>query len=273
LVHLIAHVKKIIQQYPPPYTLMCSGGIDSQVMLWAWTLAGVEFKALHVSYNGYNEFDSITLEQFASRYGIKYDTVNFDVIEFLETRLDQYANKYLCGSPQLCTYMAMSELVDSGTKIFAGNLIYLSGMLPINNTIYGLQRYSVLSGYSVVPFFLSTDVSVSSAAALFWNNTAKDEYLAIKNLSSMTDKQKGYLTKQTLYTLAGFPTISQNVNFTGFERVEAYYDTQINRVSAIEKLRYSIYPVKRTFDYLFRYKYYQRFQNHYRSAIEILINS
>jgi len=43
-------IQKIIKNYPPPYTLLLSGGIDSQAMLQCWINANAPFKAITIKF-------------------------------------------------------------------------------------------------------------------------------------------------------------------------------------------------------------------------------
>jgi hypothetical protein len=270
LLALLAYIDKIVTSYPPPYTLMCSGGADSQVMLWAWELSGHEYTAVHITYDDYNKFDTDTLDEFTKKYQILYKKINFDVVNFLENDLDTYARKYQCASPHICTYIAMSELIPDGTKIFSGNLVYVSGNLSINNTIFGLQRYATISKNSIIPFFLLQDDNVISAAAKLYNNLDKS---SIPKFGNSNGTDIGYLVKTLMYTTAGIPIISQNKNFTGFDRIKEYYDQFQNRVSFKEKMQYSMYGSRRIFDHLFRHKYYIEFRNDYSATVRLVINN
>ena len=270
LLALLAYIDKIVASYPPPYTLMCSGGADSQVMIWAWELSGHAYNAVHVTYDDYNKFDTDTLDEFTKKYEIPYKKINFDVINFLENDLDTYARKYQCASPHICTYMAMSELIPAGTKIFSGNLVYVSARLPLNNTIFGLQRYTTISKNSIIPFFLLQDDDVTSAAAKLYNSL---DTSGIPLIQENNGRDTGYAVKVLMYTTAGIPIVSQEDHFTGFDRIKDYYDQFQNRVSFKERLRYSIYGSKRVFDHLFRHKYYLEFDNDYSASVRLVINN
>ena len=295
LAALIKYIKKITATYPAPYTLMCSGGADSQALLWAWELSGEEYNAVHITYDDYNKFDTDTLDEFTKRYGIPYKKINFDVINFLETDYESYARKYQCGSPHMGTYMAMSELIPEGTKIFSGNLVYNSGNLPLNNTIYGLQRYANTSGNSVIPFFLLHDDDVTSAAVKLYNDIldrgalefVTDPYLIgqhdvyneslQENLSNMRilggSRDRHYQEKILLYRTIGIPIISQHVNYTGFDEIKDYYDQFTDRITTMDKIKYGRHRSQRIFDHLFRHKYIREFKNHFLSVVDIVINT
>ena len=250
---LVAYVHRISDTYPSPFTLFVSGGIDSQAMLYVWKLSGVPFNAVHIRYDGFNDHDIDECKQFCEREQIELAYLDFDIVDFLENRLDYYATAYQCASPQLCTHMAFSELVKEGTKIFSGNIPY-PGKLAIDNTIFGLQRYATISKSSIIPFFLMSDASVAKASVL--RLKANDDKL--DPFTSAT-----YLFKCDWYKVLGIPVIPQSNKLTGFERLKDYYDAFGDRVTPKMKLAHSSLPSKRVFDQLFRNKYLIKFKNHY----------
>jgi hypothetical protein len=144
--------------------------------------------------------------------------------------------------------MAMSKLVENGTRIFGGNLA-IENSLSLDNTIYGIQRYATLTGVNLVPFFLSGSEKVAKASILASINTSK--------------LVSSYEHKCELYKAIGIPIVPQAAKTTGFERLKDYYDLFPERVSKQEKIAYSKYPSKRVFDQLFRYRYLIQLNNQY----------
>ena len=128
-------INQIVEKYPPPYTLMCSGGIDSQAMLWAWYKSNIPFKVLSVRYADdsphhidgtgkiYNEHDYVSLTQFISTNNLEIDLnfVSINPFTFFEKEMINYAETYWCDSPQITLHMKMSELVTVGTVVFSGS--------------------------------------------------------------------------------------------------------------------------------------------------------
>jgi hypothetical protein len=233
-------IKEITEKYPPPYYLMVSGGMDSQIMLWCWLNSGIDFIPVSVKYTGASEFkeilnehDLIELEQFANNHNIVIQYKYFDVINFLENDLEKYATKYQCTSPQICTHMAMSEMISDGTVIFSGNFAYA---FFYTYTILGLKRYSDLSGRSVIPFFLLHDPELAGIPQILSNST---DY-SIKKFEA--------------YSNLKVPVIPQPEKQTGFEIIKNYYDTRTDLVvSPKTRIKYASMPSKRKFDLLFRY--------------------
>lgn len=254
LTELIRFAREIGASHPAPFYLFASGGIDSQAMIFAWSKSGIPFTVVHVDYHGLNAHDRGNIVEFCESLNVPLEIKSFDLLHFLENDLDRYARTYLCASPQICTHIAFSELVE-GTKIFAGN--FATGHLQgIDNTIFGLQRYATISSKSLIPFFLMQDYRVSSAA--------------IKANILLEDSHDHYKSKCELYRSLGIPIIPQDDKQTGFEIVKEYYDQFSNRVSSDMKLRHSALPSKRVFDQLFRNKYLIEFNNHYKPAVKLV---
>jgi hypothetical protein len=203
---------------------------------------------------GYNQHDRKEVVEFCQQNKIPLRVIDFDVIDFLENRMEEYAMKYSCASPQLCTHMAFSELIPTGTKVFSGNLA--ARTLALDNTIFGLQRYAELSGNSVIPFFLMQSEEVSKAAIAFTDT------LVINTKGS-------YAFKCQQYTAMGFPILHQDQKFTGFELLKLHYDRFTNRVTARMKLQFSSAASKRVFDQLFRNKYLAKLKNHYDVQLRV----
>jgi hypothetical protein len=249
------HVHGIVATMPAPYTLFVSGGVDSQAMLFAWWLSGVPFKAVNIAYQGYNDHDYLETIQFASKYNIKVERIWIDIVDFLENRLDDYALKYECSSPQLCTHMAFTELITEGTKILSGNLP-IPDQPSMNNTIFGLQRFATMTNASMVPFFLMDNEVVSSIAAHFAMNL---------DIGAMGH----YEFKCLVYTELGIQVVPQCTKLTGFEQLKEYYSQFPERVTSDMRLRHSSLLTHSVFDHLFRNKYMIILKNAYQTKFAV----
>jgi hypothetical protein len=231
----IEAVNKIVESRPAPYTLMCSGGVDSQAMIWAWYCSGVPFNIVSIKYISdgiwYNEHDLEKLEEFASRHNINVTYKKFDILKFLESdELKQISKENDCHSPQICTHIKISELVESGTIMFSGNFLSQNSS-SLNYTIFGLHRYAERikdTNRNVIPYFF---LHTPELAYAFTGNKVKEQ----------------------LYPDHGFPVILPEKKFTGFEKIKDYYDIQSHRVSTRDKLRFAGRASRRVFDLLFRY--------------------
>jgi hypothetical protein len=222
---------------------MCSGGEDSQAMMWAWKLSGVPFNVVSVRYVTddifYNEHDLVTLLQFVEKNNIDVQYYDFDVINFLENGHHDIATKFDCGSPQISTYIKMTELVKTGTILFSGNSIKNATDTKtgvINWILLSMHRYSLFlketnANRQLIPYFLLHHPKLAYG---FQPHTIRH--------------------KNDAYLKNGFeiiPVKKQN----GFERVKEHYDQYKNRVSVADRLKYNNMPSNRVLDLLFRYPY------------------
>ena len=242
----IEAVEEISKTYPGPYTLMCSGGVDSQAMIWAWHKAGVPFNIVSIRYISdgifFNQHDLVQLDEFCSKYNFTVNYKDFDLINFLEVDLSEIALKYECASPQFCTHIKMSTLVEQGTIIYSGNYI-MPTIVPIGYSLLGLQRYAEAENVKLIPcFFLHNPKLAHSFLNIIYDNTSPGNY----------DKPQ---PQYKIYQIAGFPVIRQPEKFNGFENIKKYYDKYFNRVKPIDRLKFASKPSKRVFDLLFRYPY------------------
>lgn len=237
-------VRNIATEYPRPYNLFVSGGVDSQSMLWAWHNTNINFKAFFVRYKTndhyYNDHDYQTLLEFSKKYNIKIEFLDFDVINFLESDLLSYAIKYQCTSPQICTYMKMSELVKGGTIIFSGSYLD-STVSSLDYTIYGTERYGFISNRNVISRFLLHEKELAGSFLILYKKYC---HLSIDP----------YELKCLVYHRSGFPVIPQKEKYTGFEYIKKYYDSQQNLVSIDEIEEAKNKPSQRVFDIVFRYR-------------------
>jgi len=233
----------IIKTYPAPYTLMCSGGEDSQAMLWAWKLSGVPFNVVSVRYVSagvfFNEHDLVTLCEFVEKNKIDVQYYDFDIIDFLENDHHDVATKFDCGSPQISTYIKMTELVKTGTIIFSGNYITNSTQTKtgvVNWILLSMHRYSLFlketnADRQLIPFFFLHHPKLAYG---FQPHIIRHKYDA--------------------YVKNGFEIILVKKQ-TGFEKVKNHYDQFKDRVSIIDRLNYANLPSNRVMDLLFRYPY------------------
>jgi len=245
----------ICQNYPPPYTLLLSGGVDSQAMLWAWHKSNAPYKTLSAVYNNnLNEHDLLTIRSFAATYNIDLNFIDFDLFNFLETEYNSYSEKFLCGSPQICTLMKIADEVKEGTVIMSGNFIQ-SNKVNIPQNVAGLWHYKRLSERPVVPFFfLETE-------DLAW---------AFNEHSCSNFKEGGsYNTKVATFQHYNFPVIPQEKKYNGFEKVKEWFDTNYTKPIPVENriARIQGQGSNRIFDLLYRNKYEVKFAQYKYSYI------
>jgi len=236
-------IKKITEEYPEPYYLFASGGVDSQSMIWCWMNSGKPFTVISFKYVHdnvvYNEHDLEQLEQFSLKYNIPVQYKQFNPIEFFENDLYSYATKYQCTSPQICTHMRISEETKDGTVIFSGNF---SAHSNYDYTIFGIKRYADISGRPLIPFFFLHDAELAGVIN------------RINSQEAYSETANSYLRKISNLRKAKIPVIPQADKYTGFEKIKEYYDKQKERVTPQERIKFSSMPSKRVFDILFRYR-------------------
>jgi hypothetical protein len=221
-------------------------------MLYAWHISKIPYQTFSARYNNhFNDYDLATLQQFSAQHGIFINYVDFDVITFLETEHDYYAHKYMCGSPQITTFMKLADYNTEGTVIMSGNFITNNVGIPCVNNIslyhYGKEK-------NIVPwFFLETE---ELAHGFKFTNDELPDWVKYKNMG-------GYNTKVWLYQKYEFPVIPQETKLNGFEKLKEYYDTNPPRLPTIaEKMtRKTTQYSNRNFDLLYRNKYELKFSN------------
>lgn len=245
IANAVATVNRIVASYPAPYTLLVSGGIDSQVMLWAWKLSGIPFRAVHYSY-GTNASDMVSVVEFCELQQIDLEILHFDALGFITSpKLVEMAKRYDCSSPQILTYIEFTR-AHSETCVMSGNFVQPQSA-GINWTIYGLERFAQLEKPNFIPFFL---LSSPQLAYSFYHLDIKFKY----EMFSKTGEKDDYISKTKSYLAAGFPVIPQKQKFTGFEEIKESYDSVA--VPGLLRMKWSGMPSKRPFDILFRYSLY-----------------
>lgn len=235
-------IESIIKNYPPPYHLMVSGGIDSQAMLYLWHKFGSDYIPISFIYNdSLNSHDLETLKIFSSKYNIEIKYLNFDLLNFLLKEYDQFSKKYRCSSPCISAYIKMSETLP-GTVIFSGNFLHQNGAV-FSDAILGLFRAS-LDRITLIPYFFLHTPELAYSILQSSLDTIK--------FNSLNDYEK----KVFSYQENGLPVIPQTQKFSGFEKVKDYYDKNFyHLVDVKKKLKFSTKQSNRTFDFLLRYPY------------------
>jgi hypothetical protein len=253
----IETVKDIALTMTPPFTLFLSGGIDSQAMLYAWHRSKIPYKALCYEYidnerTVYNYHDIKHLKPFAEKYKIPITYCEQNLVDFLENKLDDYAEKYQCSSPQICNYMNMIDQVPEGTVLLSGNFI-MKNIVPLNYTLLGLERYRIGSQRSVIPFFFLT----TTRLAYSFNSIAE----------RFVNESDSYRLRYLTYRAAGFPVVPQEKKYSGFEGIKQRYE---NTLPKKLRLKYSKKLNTIDFDIRFRYPYEDKFG--YNDELLININ-
>lgn len=254
-------IKKIVQEYPPPYNLFLSGGIDSQAMLYAWLKSKEKFNIISFTYNkNYNSHDLFTLNIVAKKFNVKVNYYDIDYFYFLNNELYDYSKNYVCNSPQITFYIKLSESINEGTNIFSGHPLNLTNAQPsLDYTILGLYRYKLKTKKSIIPFFFCSDAKLAySFHKTYIQNTIP--FISRYNI-------KNYDVKSLHYLQSGFDIIPTN-KYSGFEKYKKFYDSQNDLIHPSERLKYHKFISKRNFDIIFRYRLFEL--NNYSTTIKCI---
>lgn len=239
----IKFIKKIANTYPAPYTLLVSGGIDSQAMLLAWKNSGIRFRSVFYKYNqNFNEHDLVWLKEFSSINNLIIDYNDIDIFNVLKTEHPKYVKLYISNSPIMNCYIKMADLIKDGTVITSGSPPTLEG-LSLNYSMLALERYRRAENKNYIPFFFQEDPRVAGA---FINKA-----LEIRTHQICRHLQ-GYGYKTYHYYASGF-NVLPSYKISGFEQYKALYDNFKYNIPKFVNLKFAKYPSSRTFDYLFRY--------------------
>lgn len=245
-------IRKITKNYPPPYTLYVSGGIDSQAMLYAWHTSKIPFNTFSAKYKwGFNDHDLENLEIFSAEHKIPIKYHNVDIIKFYETEHDYYANTYKCGSNQITAHMKLASLTTTGTVIFSGELINHgrgNDGYPDSNNM-GLYHYRNITKPNFIPFFFLYGKELANSFVCHHDR--------------VIDGSGNYPMKVQIYNQNGFPVIPQKQKYNGFEKIKDYFD-EFNTIEipTIQKLDKGRFRSRRVFDILYRNKYETKFSNY-----------
>lgn len=244
LTEAIRAVEKIVKTHPGPYTLMMSGGIDSQAMVYAWKLSGHPFKIVHYSY-GTNVADTASVVEFCSNEKLDYEIIDFDVVHFLNSQeYRDMARQYDCASPHLLTHMKITSFHEE-TCVMGGNYVTGPGV-SLDYTIHGLDRFRHQSKQNFVPFFL---MSTPELAYSFLMKPGADS-----GLTNDKEYDASYFSKIRSYINAGFHICPQRHKMTGFEEIKDMFDSF--PVDPRTKMLAGHFVSTRPFDILFRYGMY-----------------
>jgi len=149
------------------FTVMLSGGLDSQYVCEVLLKLGMEFDAIIFELKdnkgqNYNEHDFKHAYEFCKNKNITPKTfvVNFD--KLIESgRLTEIAESIHCGSPNICLYLYVIEQLD-GFILLGNDPPYLRfeqdknvWMLEELQYIHGLLRYYQKHNLPGCPFLLS----------------------------------------------------------------------------------------------------------------------
>lgn len=248
----IEAVNDIVENYPSPYNLIVSGGIDSQAMIYAWKMSKKPFNICSFRYNEtYNWHDIKTLVDFCNIHDLTYDIIDVDYFKFLHEDYDAIAKRYKCSSPQISMHIKMASYFKEQTCIYSGNFLQAVAA-ELTYAMMGIYRFSKTEeGKNTIPYFFL--------------HTPELAY-SFQKLDRFPDHPDAYQHKSTYdirlnkYHLGGFPVIPQERKYTGFEKFKEHYDSHDHVLKDIKnRLKYYMKPSHRPFDWIFRYPYEEIF--------------
>lgn len=254
-------VHKIAETYPGPYVLMCSGGVDSQAMAYAWKLSEVQHKIVLFRYLDdnralYNYHDLDKFVEFANKQDILFEYRDFNYFKFLNNDLKPYAERYDCASPQITAYMKMIEFFQDSTVILSGNFWPKWPKNPsLSYDILGLHRFSLVNEQlRIIPFFFSHTRELAFA----FSEENKNKF------------ENQYLLKCSQYLDENFPIIPQEEKLSGFEIIKNYFDDKTDLIKDISLLKRSVLVSNRIFDMEYRYKLREHLGSQYELTYSVV---
>ena len=271
-------VLDIAKDYPPPYNLFCTDGVDSQSVLLSWT----KFAPLDVLNNTYvytfvynensNNHDFQYIKQFCQDLGLRHRFLDFDLINFLESgECFDIQCRYRTTSPQISAHIKMLEFFDVGTNIMSGNYSRFQRLKDLNifSVHYALinhakQYNSQSQNKKIIPFFYLHNSLIGTSASEPKNiNYGKDFDNYFKEISD-----DGYRKKCTVYKYFGCDIKPQLKKYSGFENFKFLYEKR-NPASGREKLIYANLCAKHNSSWAFDVKYRYPLEYHARELKNI----
>jgi hypothetical protein len=216
------HTAKRISEKYGRVSLMCSGGIDSQIMVLCFQAAQVEFDVVIVDYCGLNAHDISVAKELCARIGIEPHIVTFDAMSFLVSgQYLDYATTYDIQSPQFCVHLKWYELVHAqlcNPLVLGGNTF-----TTVHHPITKEWQFGYHHGYnqlsyqrSPVPVIGSFLSYTPELAFSLWRNMepkmGSTEFFANRTIE--------FKCRLAMYSKCGFEIVEPDDKFTGFEKIK-----------------------------------------------------
>lgn len=206
-------------------TLLCSGGIDSQVMVLAFKAADVPFDVCIVDYMGFNDHDISTAKAFCVANNIQPTIFLFDALRFLVSgEYLLYAKQFDCQSPQFCVHMKWYEMIHRRMKnplVLGGNTFYT--MIEESNR----WRFGYHHGYNqlsyqraAVPVIGSFLSYTPELAFSLWRHLVPSKHTD----NFFQNRAIEHVARVNMYTRAGFNINPPPNKYTGFEQIKNKID-------------------------------------------------
>ena len=122
----IKATQSIRDWYPnEKFSLMFSGGSESEMMLRSFKAAGIDFDVYIGRYkNDLNIYDVSYAVIICESLGVPYKFIDFDVVKFFENDAADYSLKSQIVIPPLLPQLALCDLVD-GLPVMAGGELFI----------------------------------------------------------------------------------------------------------------------------------------------------
>lgn len=255
-------VQEIIKNYPGPFQLCCSGGMDSQAMLWAWGTAtnwnpDIFSVTSFIYDNGCNLDDMEYIQEMCDQYGITRHCVDFPLLDFmLSGECTEYQVKYLTQSPHMATHIKFTEVFDSGTVLFSGELLSdAENMFSGTVNHFGFIKYSMdynqfNSHKKIIPMFFEHNDIIGSAHINNYQDNRSEQIPEAPRHDQIRE------IKKHKYNSCGYPVKQQSYKglTSGFNGFKQLYE-DVSNITIQDKLKHSgSGPSSWAYDVLHRYK-------------------
>lgn len=215
----INSAKLIRESTDLPITVLYSGGIDSEIVMESFRLAGISIKAAFCRYeNNYNKHDLKYVEKYCDYYNIKLDIVDLNLVKFWENQAYDYAELVGCITPQLLPGLWLMDQLD-------GCLVAATGDVEFRRQDDGVWRYIIDEGHDV-SWNRFAEIRQREIVPCFPEYTSEQLYanLNLKWFKKFVNNQ----VKTENNTMCNKPLIYEDFNlisrpkFTGFELVQTH---------------------------------------------------
>jgi hypothetical protein len=211
-----------------------SGGIDSQAVVSIWKEQNFPFTAVTFDFgNNFNQKELFDALSFADFLKIPIKVIKLDVMRFLLRDLDKFSQRYQIASPQFCIHAYFLETIQSlgyTGAVFGGNgFTVVDDVIKFQLTraqLLDLENYSQISGFPVIPSFLSFDRDLCLDLLLSTDSI---------NSNDNTIHKARYQSKIKCYRSLDLKIIPQSNKKTGFEELKEYYNSINNSGWAFER--------------------------------------
>lgn len=123
--------RQIFQDADNQIVILFSGGVDSEVVVQSFLMAGIPFKVAVLRFkNGLNQHDISYAIKFCERNEVKFDIYELDILRFWENQLFEYADPTQCVSPLLLSTMWLVDQIDGYPVIGSGECLLVKEREP-----------------------------------------------------------------------------------------------------------------------------------------------